>query len=103
MIFEQNLYLGCIDSETDCDECEYCNDEHLECRPIFCNCVLPSYSIHDEFVIKDHNEAEVGNPFIEENHAHFVCLSSTRCKDEAEVECSDGYVYFDPNADVGKS
>ena len=101
--FEQNLCLGCIDSETDCEECEYCNEEHLECRAILCNCVPPSHSIHHEFEIKDDNEAEVENPLTEENHAHFVCLSSTRCMDEAEVECSDGYVYFDPNADVGKS
>ena len=34
------------------------------------------------------------------SHAHFVSISTVRCQDEAEVECSKGYVYFDPNVSL---
>ena len=93
-------YLGCIDTEVDCDECEYCNEERRECRTIFCNCMLPSLSTDHRFIFKDENKNYNRNNMTEVNHAHFVSLSAARCKEEAEVECSDGYVYFDPNAKV---
>ena len=67
---------------------------------ILCNCVVPSVSKNNKLISGKENEKADQHSITGVSHAHFVSVSTVRCQDEAEVECSKGYVYFDPNVSL---
>ena len=93
--------IGCQDADIDCDDCQYCNHDNMQCRRVVCKCELPACSDGDS---PQQNPSGNKNDPIScstQKTAYFATLNSAaHCTDETEVQCRDGYVYFEHLADV---
>jgi hypothetical protein len=71
----------------------------MQCRRVICKCVLPACSDSP----LNNLSRKLNDPIScsTRKTAFFVTLNSAaHCRDETEVQCREGYVYFEQLADV---